>query len=130
VLLSDGEDTSSSLTFDEVLDTAVRSGMAIYAIGLGGRSPFPAKTDRRAEHSLRRLAQQTGGRAYFPFEAKDLHNVYRDIKQELSNQYLLAYESTNKWRDGQYRRIALRVSRPETTPEHDRGTTRPADSQE
>jgi hypothetical protein len=41
--------------------------------------------------------------------------VYRDIKEELSNQYLLAYESTNKFRDGAYHRIAIRVSRPETT---------------
>jgi Ca-activated chloride channel family protein len=114
VLLSDGEDTSSLLTFDEVLETAVRSGTAIYAIGLGG-GPVPSKTERKANYSLRRLAQQTGGRAFFPLEAKDLHDVYRDIKQELSNQYLLAYESTNKFRDGQYHRIAIRVSRPETT---------------
>jgi Ca-activated chloride channel family protein len=114
VVLSDGEDTSSLLTFDEVLETAVRSGTAIYAIGLGG-NPLPSKTEQRAQYTLRRFAQQTGGRAFFPLEAKDLRDVYRDIKHELSNQYLLAYESTNKFRDGQYHRIAVRISRPEAT---------------
>jgi Ca-activated chloride channel family protein len=113
VVLSDGEDTSSLLTFDEVLETAVRSGTAIYAIRLGG-NPLPSKTEQRAQYNLRRFAQQTGGRAFFPLEATDLRDVYREIKDELSSQYLLAYESTNKWRDGHYHRIAVRISRPET----------------
>ena len=64
VLLSDGADTSSLLTFEEVLEAAVRSGVAIYAIGLGG-GPSPSETDRNAQYRLRRLTRQTGGRAFF-----------------------------------------------------------------
>jgi Ca-activated chloride channel homolog len=112
VLLSDGADTSSLLTFEEVLEAAVRSGVAIYAIGLGG-GPSPSETDRNAQYRLRRLARQTGGRAFFPIQAKELLGVYREIRDELSKQYTLAYESSNKRRDGQYRQIAIRVTRQE-----------------
>jgi Ca-activated chloride channel homolog len=60
---------------------------------------------------LRRLAQQTGGRAFFASEARELTNVYGEIRAELANQYFLAYVSTNARRDGQFRRIAVRVER-------------------
>jgi Ca-activated chloride channel homolog len=101
VLLSDGEDTSSLVSFDEVLDVALRSDSVIYTIGLG----VAASTVRRAgdpSFVLTRLAQQTGGRAFFPSLAKDLAGVYADIRDELSSQYLLAYvssnEKTGRWR--------------------------------
>ena len=53
----------------------------------------------------------TGGRAVFPLEAKDLTGVYGEIKVELSSQYSMAYESNNLRRDGQFRRVAVRVDR-------------------
>ncbi|WP_291983217.1 VWA domain-containing protein [Luteitalea sp.] len=112
VVLSDGEDTSSLLSFDEVLDTAVRSGIAIYAIGLGWRMSLPTvSAERPGQYDLRRLAQQTGGRAFFPQQSTELAALYRDILDELSHQYALAYQSTNTARDGRYRRIAVRVER-------------------
>lgn len=60
---------------------------------------------------LRRFAEQTGGRAFFPADAKELAGIYGEIRAELANQYFLAYESTNPRRDGQFRRIAVRVER-------------------
>lgn len=60
---------------------------------------------------LRRLAQQTGGRAFFATEAKELSGVYGEIRSELASQYFLAYESNNARRDGQFRRIAIHVER-------------------
>ena len=60
---------------------------------------------------LRRLTQQTGGRVFFPTDAKELVGIYAEIKAELSSQYSLAYESNNTRRDGQFRRIAVRVER-------------------
>src|SRR4030095_12691582 len=65
VILSDGEDTSSLVDFDEVLDLAAPSGTAIYAIGLLGQDPARVRKPQDAEFVLRRLAQQTGGRAFF-----------------------------------------------------------------
>jgi Ca-activated chloride channel family protein len=110
VLLSDGEDTSSLVTFDEVLDVAQRSDSVIYAIGLGIEA---SATRRSADPSfvLTRLAQQTGGRAFFPTVAKDLAGVYADIRDELASQYLLAYISSSD-RTGQWRRVNVRVNRP------------------
>lgn len=117
VLLSDGEDTSSLMTFEEVLEATVRSGTAVYAIGLGSGwgAPGASRSERMGQYNLRRLAQQTGGRAFFPLQAHELRSVYREILDELSNQYTLAYESTNKRRNGEYRRIAVRVQRPGVT---------------
>jgi len=60
---------------------------------------------------LRRFAQQTGGRAFFPVDAKELAGIYGEIKAELASQYALAYESSNPRRDGQFRRIAVRIER-------------------
>ena len=73
MLLSDGEDTSSLVTFEDVLDLARRSETAIYAIGLmeegaGGQS----KGFREATYALRQLATDTGGRAFFPADIKSL----------------------------------------------------------
>ena len=111
VILSDGEDTSSLVGFDEVLNLAARSDTAIYAIGLFGREAPRVRKSEDAEFVLRRLAQQTGGRAFFASEAKELTHVYGEIRAELANQYFLAYDSTNARRDGQFRRIAVRVER-------------------
>jgi Ca-activated chloride channel homolog len=114
VILSDGEDTSSLLGFDEVLDLAVRSDTAIYAIGLLGPEILSATLVKRpndAQFVLRRLSEQTGGRVFFATDAKELNGVYGKIRAELASQYFLAYESTNPRRDGQYRRISVRVSR-------------------
>jgi Ca-activated chloride channel homolog len=111
VILSDGEDTSSLVDFDEVLDLAARSDTAIYAIGLLGREIGAIKRPSEAQFVLRRLSEQTGGRVFFANDAKELSGVYAEIKTELANQYFLAYESNNLRRDGQFRRIAVRVSR-------------------
>ena len=110
VVLSDGRDTSSLLRFDDVLDLSARSDAAIYSIGLRLPSAEADGPDG-ARNVLTRLAQQTGGRAFFPEQAGLLIDVYREIKRELSNQYALAYESNNVQKDGRFRQIAVRVSR-------------------
>jgi len=114
VLLSDGEDTSSLLPFEEVLDLSKRSETAIYAIGL--RAPevpsSSAKSFKEAEFVLRQLAQETGGRAFFPNQIGDLANVYGQISDELSSQYTVGYTSRNPKRDGGWRRVVVRLNRP------------------
>jgi len=112
VVLSDGEDTSSLLPFEEVLDLAKRSETAIYSIGLRDNDGGGSKTFREAEFVLRQFSQQTGGRAFFPNQLADLNGVYGQISDELSSQYTVAYTSKNPRRDGAWRRIVVRVSRP------------------
>jgi Ca-activated chloride channel family protein len=116
VVLSDGEDTSSLLPFEEVLDLAKRSETAIYSIGL--RSPesstSASKGFKEAEFVLRQLSQETGGRSFFPNQIADLSGIYGQIAEELSSQYTVGYTSKNPKRDGAWRRVVVRVNRPST----------------
>jgi Ca-activated chloride channel homolog len=121
VVLSDGEDTSSLLSFDEVLDLAKRSDTAIYSIGLRTEEEDSSKGFKEAEFVLRQFSQQTGGRAFFPLHIDDLSAVYGQIADELSSQYVVGYISKNSKRDGAWRRIAMRVSRPGVTPRTKQG---------
>lgn len=113
VVLSDGDDTSSLMPYEEVLDLAKRSETAIYTIGLR-----PQQTDRErphfkeAEYVLRQLAQETGGRSFFPTNVHDLPKIYNQISEELSTLYSLAYSSKNPARNGAWRRIVVRLTRP------------------
>ncbi|HEY7169209.1 MAG TPA: VWA domain-containing protein [Vicinamibacterales bacterium] len=114
VVLSDGEDTSSLLPFEEVLDLAKRSETAIYAIGLRSNEggSFASKGFKEAEFVLRQLTQETGGRAFFPSQVTELNAIYTQIADELSSQYTVGYTSKNSRRDGAWRRIVVRVGRP------------------
>ena len=116
VLLSDGEDTSSLVTFEDVLNLARRSETAIYAIGLMADGPSGgSKGFREATYALRQLTTDTGGRAFFPSDPKSLASVYGQIYDELSSQYTIGYVSKNSKRDGAWRRLVVRVTRPNTT---------------
>lgn len=112
VVLSDGEDTSSLLGYEEVLDLAKRSETVIYAIGLRSPRQESAKGFHEAEFVLRQLAQETGGRVFFPGSVAQLPAIYDQISEELASQYTLGYTSSNPRRDGQWRRIVVRVTRP------------------
>lgn len=112
VLLSDGEDTSSLVTFEELEELAKRSETAIFSIGLQGRDVSVSRGFREANFSLRQLANDTGGRAFFISDIKDLSGVYGQIADELSSQYTLGYTSKNTRRDGAWRRIVVRINRP------------------
>jgi Ca-activated chloride channel family protein len=113
VVLSDGEDTSSLLPFEEVLDLAKRSETSIYAIGLrSGEGGTAGKGFKEAEFVLRQLSQETGGRAFFPNQATELSNIYTQISEELSSQYTVGYTSKNARRDGNWRRVVVRTTRP------------------
>lgn len=115
VVLSDGEDTSSLLGYEEVLDLAKRSEVVIYAIGLRSPRQQTGKGFREAEFVLRTLAQETGGRAFFPEQIAQLTGIYDQISEELASQYTLGYTSNNQRRDGRWRRLVVRVDRAAAT---------------
>jgi Ca-activated chloride channel family protein len=121
VLLSDGEDTTSLVSFEEVMELAKRSETSIYTIGLQPRDPTYAKGFREAEFILRQFAQETGGRAFFVQKAEELTAVYGQIADELSSQYSVGYASTNQKRDGKWRKVAVQVARPSVTTRTRRG---------
>ena len=112
IVLSDGEDTSSLLPFEEVLDLAKRSETAIYTIGLRDNESGGSKLFKEAEFVLKQFSQETGGRSFFPNQVSDLTNVYGQIADELSSQYTLGYSSKNPKKDGAWRRLVVRVNRP------------------
>ena len=107
ILLTDGDDTSSRLKMHEAIERAQKADALIYAIGIGDRYSFNVN-----EGALRKIAEQTGGRAYFPKHERDLHEAFTQIQRDLREQYLVAYSPTNKARDGSYRQIEIQVVNP------------------
>ncbi|MEM6707058.1 MAG: VWA domain-containing protein, partial [Acidobacteriota bacterium] len=109
ILVSDGIDRDSTLTYDEVLDYATRVDAAVYTIGLGvpGRA---VKFRSEARRLLRGLAESTGGR-YFPLDARaDLSEIFAAIETDLRSQYQLTYESDRGSGAG-FRKIQVDVDR-------------------
>jgi Ca-activated chloride channel family protein len=109
VLLSDGEDVSSRYSFEEALEFARRSGVAIYAIGLNTSSQREAQF---ARHALMTLSEETGGRFFSIQRASELDAIYEEIQKELRSQYLLAYQSNQLDDEDRFRRVEVRVSPP------------------
>ena len=110
VLLSDGEDGGSHYDFEEALDYARRTGVAIYAIGMG-----TAGTDPIVRSKLMRLAAETGGQWYAISRANELGRIYDDVEKELRTQYLIAYQSDAPPADGgdeDFREVEVEVAVP------------------
>jgi Ca-activated chloride channel family protein len=108
ILLTDGDDTSSRLKMDEAIAAAQKADALIYAIGIGDRYTFNVN-----EGALRKIAERTGGRAYFPEHQRDLRDAFTQIQRDLREQYLVAYSPSNKARDGSYRKIEIQLVNPE-----------------
>ena len=102
IIISDGEDNQSEHTREEALAMAQRAEVTIYAISTNATG-LPVHGDK----VLRRLAEQTGGRAFFPFKDSETVANFQEIARELRSQYSLAYISTNRTHDGTFRTIAI-----------------------
>jgi Ca-activated chloride channel family protein len=111
VLLSDGEDTSSLKTYEDVLDSAKRSEVIVYAINLKDREVGTTTRWNESEYVLRSLTQETGGKSYSVDDANQLPAIYSQIADELANQYTIGYTSKNGKRDGAWRRVNVQVTR-------------------
>jgi VWFA-related protein len=106
VILSDGEDTNSKFSYQRVLEAAKTNEVLIYSIGLG-----ISVLDVGAHSVLKELAEETGGRTFFPGKAEDLEGVYQQIAEELRSQYYLSYSPTNEDWNGKWRKIRLSAQR-------------------
>jgi len=107
ILLTDGDDTSSRMKMHDAIERAQKADALIYAIGIGDRYTFNVN-----EGDLRKIAEKTGGRAYFPRHERDLSDAFTQIQRDLREQYLVAYSPRNKARDGSYRRIEIQLVNP------------------
>ncbi len=112
ILLTDGQDTTSRLLRGEAINRALAAEAVIYAIGIGDNKYEGVNRD-----GLKELATSTGGRAFFPKRETDLKTAFTEIERELRSQYLIAYSSTNKNRDGAYRQMRLEVITPQLKKE-------------
>ena len=113
-VLTDGDDTSSLVTFEDLLTLSKQAGVAIYTIALKSPDPAIALSGRKyfseSEFAMKSLAQETGARSFFPTDISQLAGVYDVITQELANQYAIGYTSKNPKQDGAFRRVVVRVS--------------------
>jgi Ca-activated chloride channel family protein len=116
VVLTDGEDTASLLSYDDMMAEAKTAGVTIYTIGLHADSPalYAAQQQRNyfstADFAMKQLARETGAKAFFPTGLASLAEAYAEIGRELASQYAIGYVSRNPIRNGAFRRVIVRVS--------------------
>jgi Ca-activated chloride channel homolog len=120
ILISDGEDNLSTHTRAEAIEMAQRTSVVIYTISTSTQwvtldDPSKERTGNRKYHLtegdkiLLDLAEETGGRAFYPYHVDDLDQSFQDIGEELRNQYSIAYNPTNHSLDGRYHKIRIDV---------------------
>jgi Ca-activated chloride channel family protein len=133
VLLTDGEDTASLVTDEQVLELARKTEINIYAIRLATERAADRlrPSFSQASYVLTALTRETGGQVFFPSQLNELETVYDRIAEELRTQYSVGYVSSNRRQDGKWRRIVVRVPERESiTVRHKLGyygpATRPA----
>jgi len=127
IIMSDGLDNNSDVSYKEALDSAIRSEAAIYVVSKTeevkqeaiaqskkeiGHDEIPHEVFLQADQMLRELASSTGGRVLYPNSFGELGNAYSDVEEELRNQYIIGYISSNPIKDGTYRKIEVRVDAP------------------
>ncbi len=102
ILLSDGQDNQSRVTREEAIEMAQRADVIVYTI-----STNVSGIKQSGDKVLERIAEATGGRAFFPFQMTDVSNAFAEIQDELRSQYLMAYIPDNFQHDGRYRTIEI-----------------------
>jgi Ca-activated chloride channel family protein len=111
VLYTDGGDTRSTMRFGEVVDLLRASDVTVYAIGALEHQSGAARTAQRM--ILQQIADATGGQAYFPTSVKEVDKIYEHVVAEIHAQYAMGYVSTNGKNDGAWRKVDIKVTRPD-----------------
>jgi len=108
IVLTDGEDTTSRIGYDEMLTYVRASRVPLYFIGIGlGFSDFSGTSKMKA------MAAETGGVSYFIKDVKDLRDTYVQLEEELRTQYLITYNAEATKKDQKYRAVEVKVDRPD-----------------
>ncbi len=102
ILLSDGEDNLSHVTREEAIEMAQRADVIVYTI-----STNISGMKGNGDKVLERIAEATGGRAFFPFQMREMSDAFLSIQEEMRSQYAVAYKPANFIADGRYRTIEI-----------------------
>lgn len=112
VLITDGEDTASDHTLEETINIALRAEVVVFVISNKAAGFFgvqAGQVDSSEDKSLKKLAEDTGGRAFFTGTTLELERGFANVTKELRSQYLIAYSPSNTNLDGKMRTIEVRV---------------------
>jgi len=111
VMFTDGGDTRSTTTFGKLITMLRASDATVYAIGLLEHQPASARSEQRQRIS--QIALETGGEAFFPSEMKQVEDAYAKILKQIRAQYTIGYVSSNRPQDGRWRKVEIKVKRPD-----------------
>jgi len=117
IILTDGDDTSSKVTYEQALAGVIRSGAVVYVVSkaraimqIAGR--MWAARFERAEFLMTDLAKRTGGQIFSPLKDDEMKDVYAKVARELKNQYIITYIPRNEKHDGGLRQVNVYLTRP------------------
>jgi Ca-activated chloride channel family protein len=116
IILTDGEDTTSRTSYEEMLTYARSARVPLYFIGVG-----LGIFDASGTNKMKTLAAETGGTAYFIHDIKQLDATYAQLDKDLRSQYLIAYNAQTSVKDRAYRKVEVKVSKPGMTVRTIRG---------
>lgn len=119
LIISDGQDNDSKYELKEALEAIRESKVIVYSIGLLGSDSGEREYDGLEDvgkAALKRLAEATGGMAFFPVGMHQVEEVCKRIARDLRNQYTIGYRPTNEKLDGSWRRTIVRVNPPKSAP--------------
>jgi VWFA-related protein len=119
LIVSDGQDNDSKYQLKQVLEALKESKVIVYSIGLlgsdSGQREYDVLVDE-GKSALKRLAETTGGTAFFPIGIHEVEQVCKRIARDLRNQYTIGYRPSNEKLDGSWRKTIVRVNPPKTAP--------------
>ena len=125
IVLSDGYDTKSSASMDKALAVAFNAGVTIYTVDMSSPETSTPQARAQAAGTLRNFASKSGGRYISTPGGQALREAFNSILEELGNQYTLAYQPSNRARDGRFRQIDVKLARSELTARTRKGYRAP-----
>jgi VWFA-related protein len=122
VVITDGEDRDSYYKLDELLAKVQESDVQVFSVGFLDEIPdkgffgkWSKTAPEKARDALTKIAEETGGKAFFPTRLTDIHTIVAEIATDLRSQYSLAYFSSNAARDGMFRRVKIELNGVQNT---------------
>jgi VWFA-related protein len=117
VVITDGEDMDSVYSLNELVASVQEADVQIFSVGFLNESRsegifgglFKKSAVEKARKALQRISSETGGKAYFPEDVSEIHDIVSEIAHELRNQYSIGYVSSNTDRDGSWRRVVIKL---------------------
>jgi Ca-activated chloride channel family protein len=126
IVLSDGADTFSKASSNKAVESALAIGASIYAVDMSSIE-LSGSSRRQSAASLKGFAEKTGGRLITTPGGPELRDAFKSIAEELGQQYTLAYRPVNRARDGKWRTLEVRVTRPDLNVRARKGYRAPKD---